>query len=69
MKPHCMFFDESYSETYYRDMTTRKMEEEMEVLIVIGTALATGGAKSLVFRTLGKKEVPVIEFNLEPCID
>ena len=69
MKPHCMFFDESYNECYYRDMTTRKMEEDMDAFIVIGTALATGGAKSMVSRTITKKEVPVFEFNMEPCIN
>lgn len=69
MKPHCMFFDESYNEKYYRDMTTRKMEEEIDAFIVIGTALATGGASSMVNRTLNKKEIPVIEFNMQPCIE
>lgn len=69
MKPHCMFFDESYNECYYRDITTRKMEEDMDAFIVIGTALQTGGAKSMVSRTLTKKEIPVFEFNMEPCID
>jgi NAD-dependent SIR2 family protein deacetylase len=69
MKPHCMFFDESYNECYYRDMTTRKMEDDMDAFIVIGTALATGGAKSMVSRTLTKKEIPIFEFNMDPCID
>lgn len=69
MKPHCMFFDETYSEHYYRDVTTRRLEEDIDALIVVGTALATGGAKSLVNRTLGKMEVPVIEINIEPVID
>ena len=39
MKPHCMFFDESYNECYYRDITTRMMEKDMDAFIVIGTAL------------------------------
>lgn len=50
-------------------MTTRKMEDDMDAFIVIGTALATGGAKSMVSRTLTKKEIPIFEFNLDPCID
>jgi NAD-dependent SIR2 family protein deacetylase len=69
MKPHCMFFDESYNECYYRDMTTRKMEEKMDAFIVIGTALATGGAARMVNRTLEKMEVPIFEFNMNPCVD
>ena len=69
MKPHCMFFDECYSEHYYRDASIRELEYSIDALIVIGTALATGGAKSLVLRTLDKKEVPVIEINLDPIID
>ena len=40
MKPHCMFFDESYCEEYYRDKTTNIIvDEKMDCLIVIGTAL------------------------------
>jgi NAD-dependent SIR2 family protein deacetylase len=39
MKPHAMFFDESYSEHYYRDRTTNDAAEEIDALIVIGTAL------------------------------
>lgn len=33
---------------------------------MIGTALATSGARTFVFNTLNKNEIPVIEFNLEP---
>lgn len=39
MKPHCMFFDENYSEHYYRDQTMRSLEPAADLLIVIGTAL------------------------------
>ncbi|CDW75458.1 silent information regulator protein sir2 [Stylonychia lemnae] len=70
MKPHCMFFDESYSETYYRSESVHKfMEEKMDCLIVVGTALATGLAKRIVNKALGKIECPVIEINLETSID
>jgi hypothetical protein len=34
-----MFFDESYSEHYYRDRTTNDIAEDIDALIVIGTAL------------------------------
>jgi len=70
MKPHCMFFDECYSEKYYRDVTVRDIEElKMDCLIVVGTALATGGAKRIVMKTLERMEIPVIEINLDPVID
>ena len=38
----------------------------MDCLIVVGTALATSGARSIVNRTLNKQDIPVIELNLEP---
>ena len=70
MKPHAMFFDESYNEHYYRHETTKKIEfNETDCLIVIGTALATSGARTFVFNTLRKNDIPVIEFNLEPQCD
>lgn len=70
MKPHCMFFDECYNEHYYRDKTTRAiLDDKMDALIVVGTALATSGAKRMVIQALGQHNVPVIEINLEPVID
>lgn len=69
MKPHCMFFDECYTECYYRSDSIRAIEEDkMDALIVVGTALATGGAKRLVMKTLERQTIPVIEINLEPCM-
>jgi len=48
MKPHEMFFDEVYSEHYYRDRTTNDIACDIDALIVIGTALQTSGARRLV---------------------
>jgi len=39
MKPHCMFFDECYSEMYYRKETVNEFTEGADVCIVVGTAL------------------------------
>lgn len=39
MKPHSMFFDEHYSEHYYRKDTVNKAIEKADCLIVAGTAL------------------------------
>ena len=39
MKPHAMFFDESYSEHYYRGTTIKLLAEDIDALVVVGTAL------------------------------
>lgn len=71
MKPHTMFFDESYTEEWYKSETVRQFQEgPMDALIVIGTALQTNLARNIVNHTLYLKEsVPVVEVNLESCID
>lgn len=69
MKPHSMFFDESYSEHYYRkDTVQRFVDSECDVLIVVGTALATNMAKRIVSNMLNE-EKPVIEVNMESAIE
>ena len=67
MKPHSMFFDESYSEHYYRKQTVDNFVQQADCLIVIGTALATSYAARIVGSFLAE-EKPVIEVNLEPCV-
>lgn len=68
MKPHCMFFDEVYTEHFYRSDTVKDYVETSDCLIVIGTALATNLAKKTVAKFLSN-EHPVIEVNLESAID
>jgi len=68
MKPHSMFFDESYSEHYYRKETIEEFYKDCDALIVVGTALETTFALKIVTETLAR-EVPVIEVNMEPCIE
>ena len=63
MKPHCMFFDESYSEEYYRKDTVVNYTDTSDLLIVTGTALETNMARRIVAKFL-MKELPVIEINL-----
>merc|ERR1712062_293036 len=64
-KPHCMFFDECYSEHYYRAETVRDFTmNEADCLLVIGTALQTGLAMSTVREFLAQKKT-VIELNME----
>jgi NAD-dependent SIR2 family protein deacetylase len=59
-----MFFDESYSEHYYRNVSVNAFLEKTDCLIVVGTALATGLASRIVNCCIGKIECPVIEMNL-----
>ena len=63
-----MFFDETYSEHYYRKTTVENFLEKADCLIVVGTALATNFAKRIVIDML-EKELPVIEVNLESAIN
>ena len=64
-----MFFDESYTEQWYRSDSVRKfLDTEIDALIVVGTALQTALARAIVNTSLQKMEVPIVEVNLEPCI-
>ena len=68
MKPHSMFFDETYSQRYYRYNTVKEgFVSNADCLIVIGTALATSFAANIVKGFL-IRELPVIEVNLESSI-
>ena len=72
MKPHCMFFDESYTEHYYRYETVKQFVESVDqppdCLLVIGTALETSLAARIVNCHLRNEDVPVIEINMESSI-
>lgn len=63
-----MFFDECYSEEYYRKETVDAYLEDADCCIVVGTALQTNFALRIVNSFL-KRELPVIEINLETAID
>jgi NAD-dependent SIR2 family protein deacetylase len=68
MKPNTMFFDEKYSEDYYRTDTVQDYASTADCLIVVGTTLETVMAKGLVRKAL-EKETPVIECCYpESCI-
>ena len=64
MKPHCMFFDEGYSEEYYRRESVLKFITKADCLLVMGTALQTSFALNIVKRFVAKA-ITVIEFNVE----
>jgi NAD-dependent deacetylase len=67
MKPHSMFFDESYSEHYYRKDSVDTIMKKSDILIVVGTALATNFAKRICVSFLAD-ERPVIEINLDHAV-
>lgn len=69
MKPHCMFFDERYTEEYYTSDTVQYFAKDMDALVVVGTALQTNLAARLASDALDRDDVPVIEVNLESCLD
>ena len=48
MKTHGMFFDESYSEHYYRYESVTEFYNDADAIICIGTALETTLAKKIV---------------------
>ena len=62
-----MFFDESYSEHYYRKESVWDFVVNTDCLIVVGTSLETQFPERIVTHCL-KKGVPVIEICLESCI-
>jgi len=68
MKPHCIFFDEYYTEHFYRRDTVDSFIKQSDCLIIVGTALATNFAKKIVVEHLDK-ELPIIEVNLESAIE
>ena len=67
MKPHSMFFDEKYSEHYYRMSTVENFVADADCLVVVVTSLATNLALKIVNKFLDKEKL-VIEVNLESCI-
>lgn len=51
LRPHIMFFDETYEETINRCDTIRSFVKEADVVLVIGTALQTGLAFNIVLKS------------------
>jgi len=66
-RPHTLFFDESYEQEYYRKDTVLNEIQTGDCLIVIGTALETNLAATIVAQAITNKKL-VIEINPQPCI-
>jgi NAD-dependent SIR2 family protein deacetylase len=65
MKPHCMFFDESYTEKYHRATTIEEFHPD--ALIVVGTSFQTFMANKILKSCLEREDVPIVELNIEAC--
>ena len=57
-----MFFDEFYEETFNHSESVGTFSTDADAVIVIGTALQTGMANSLVTKAL-EKGVQIVEIN------
>ena len=68
MKPHVIFYDEEYSSYYFKQSSSKPIVEDdkIDCLLVLGTGLPTKETRQLVFKTLNRQEVPVIEVNPQP---
>ena len=69
MRPHTLWFDETYWDEYYKLNSVRKViESNVDALIVVGTTLSTALAFRIVKECL-KRDILTIEVNLEPKIN
>ena len=64
MRPHILWFDESYTDQLYKlNDVKNAMESDVDALIVVGTALATSLAFKIVKETL-KKDILTIDIKI-----
>jgi NAD-dependent deacetylase len=64
LRPHILWFDENYNEEYYHLESVINEMELTDLLLVVGTSLATGLPHYMVERAF-KRNVPVIFINPE----
>ena len=62
MRPHCYFFDEAFSEKYYKSDTIKSFVAQADLMLIVGSSLASTYTRQLAFELLNK-ELPVIEVN------
>ena len=65
IRPHVLFFDESYSEELYKSASVQVAVSECDLLIVIGTMCCTSLPNQIV-ATCGRRKVPIIDINPNP---
>lgn len=62
MRPHVLWFDESYNEIYFRRDSSMRRVEEADGMLVIGTSLQTNLPKKLVRRAI-ERGIPMLYIN------
>ena len=62
MRPHVLFFDESYSEELYKIASVQKVMSVCDLLIVIGTMCNTSLPNRMI-AGCGRKKIKVIDIN------
>ncbi|OLS22903.1 MAG: NAD-dependent protein deacylase 1 [Candidatus Heimdallarchaeota archaeon LC_3] len=64
-RPHVLWFDEVYDETFFKIQTVSHLASGLDILFVVGTTLQTTLPYRVVMTALNRK-VPVVEINPEP---
>jgi len=65
LRPHVLFFDESYSEELYKSASVQAAVSECDLLIVIGT-MCTTSLPNRILATCGRRKIPIIDINPNP---
>ena len=68
LRPHILWFDESYSESHYHSETVRTFSHEMDALVVVGTALETALARRIVVGAL-QNDILTIDVNPDSVLE
>jgi NAD-dependent deacetylase len=67
LRPHVLWFDEYYTEELFKAETAMKFALKTELLLVVGTALATNIPNRIVGVAYQSK-IPIIEINPNPIL-
>jgi len=65
LRPHVLWFDEYYNETWFRADTALRAAADTDLLIVAGTSGATNLPNQIVLLAV-QRRIPIIDINLEP---
>ena len=65
LRPHVLWFDETYNESYYRLESTMKAAGKTDILIIVGTSGATNLPNQVVSQVYHRGGV-IIDINIEP---
>ena len=64
-RPHVLWFDELYNESYFKFTSSLELADKMDFLFVIGTSLQTNLPYQMVMKALSRN-IPIVEINPEP---